>query len=402
MLNPRSWGLTVLLGALAGMTALAVDMSLPSLPTITSSFKTDTQGVQLTLSLFLVGYAGAQLFCGPLSDRFGRRRVLVAGLAIYTVAGYACSVSQSIEVLVASRLVQGCGACVGPVLGRAVVRDHMTGPRAVQTLSYITLTMSVAPLVAPVIGGFLINHFGWRAIFVFLGSFGLVLLTATLLLFPESLKNPDPHALRLGRLIANAGAFFSNRRSVGCALVNGFVFAGLFSFLSGSPFVLIDIYGVPVGQFGFYFALSALGLISGAFLNGRLAHRYASEQVMRGGFALLLAAAAVVVGIAATRIGGAIAIMLPIMGYVMALALILPNATAAAMEPLPHMAGLAASLMGAIQMGSGSLSGLAVAALYDGTPMPMAGTIAVMAVGACASYFLLVRRAGGATHPPGG
>jgi len=392
MLKPQSWGLTVLLGALAGMTALAVDMSLPSLPTITASFNASPQSVQLTLSLFLVGYAGAQLFCGPLSDRFGRRRVLIGGLAIYTLAGYACAVSPGIETLVIARLIQGCGACVGPVLGRAVVRDHMTGPRAVQTLSYITLTMSIAPLVAPIIGGFLINHFGWQAIFVFLGSFGMLLLAATVLLFPESLKNPDPNALRLSRLISNGGAFFSNRRSLGCALVNAFVFAGLFSFLSGSSFVLIEVYGVPVGQFGFYFALSAVGLIIGAFINGRLAHRYSSEQVMRGGFALLLGAGGVVAGIAWSRIGGPVVLMLPIMGYVMALALILPNATAAAMEPLPHMAGLAASLMGAIQMGSGSLSGLAVAALYDGTPLPMGGTIAAMAVGAFFSYYWLVRR----------
>jgi len=392
MLKPQSWGLTALLGALAGMTALAIDMSLPSLPTITSRFQASPKSVQLTLSLFMVGYAGAQLFCGPLSDRFGRRRVLLGGLAIYTLAGYACAVSSSIEMLVTARLIQGCGACVGPVLGRAVVRDHMTGPRAVQTLSYITLTMSIAPLVAPIIGGFLINQFGWPAIFAFLGSFGLLLFATTLLLFPESLKNPDPHALRFGRLVSNAGAFFSNRRSFGCALVNSFVFAGLFAFLSGSSFVLIDIYGVPVDRFGFYFALSACGLIVGAFINGRLAHRFAGERVMRGGFALLLGAAAVLLAVAWSRRGGPLLLMLPIMAYVMALALIQPNATAAAMEPLPHMAGLAASLMGAIQMGSGSLSGLAVAALYDRTPLPMSGTIAAMAVGAFLSYYWLVRR----------
>jgi DHA1 family bicyclomycin/chloramphenicol resistance-like MFS transporter len=392
MLKPQSWGLTVLLGALAGMTALAVDMSLPSLPTITSRFQASPESVQLTLSLFLVGYAGAQLFCGPLSDRFGRRRVLIGGLAIYTLAGYACATSPGIESLVTARLIQGCGACVGPVLGRAVVRDHMTGPRAVQTLSYITLTMSIAPLVAPIIGGFLINHFGWQAIFLFLGSFGLLLLTATVLLLPESLKDPDPRALRLDRLLSNAGAFFSNRRAVGCTLINSFVFAGLFTFLSGSPFVLIDLYGVPVARFGFYFALSALGLIMGAFINGRLAHRFSGERVMQGGFALLLGAGALLVAVAWLRLGGPLVLMLPIMAYVMALALIQPNSIAAAMEPLPHMAGLAASLMGAIQMGGGSLCGLAVAALYDRTPMPMSGTIAAMALCAFLSYYWLVRR----------
>ncbi|HKX08029.1 MAG TPA: Bcr/CflA family multidrug efflux MFS transporter [Stellaceae bacterium] len=391
MLKPQSWGLTVLLGALAAITALAVDMSLPSLPTIARSFDAGPESVQLTLSLFLVGYAGAQLFCGPISDRFGRRKVLIGGLAIYMLAGFACAISPNIETLVTARLVQGCGACVGPVIGRAVVRDHMTGPRAVQTLSYITLTMSLAPLIAPILGGFLVKHVGWQAIFVFLGSFGLALFAVTVLLFPESLKNPDPTALRLTRLATNAGAFFSNRRSVGCSLVNGFVFAGLFSFLSGSPFVLINVYGVPVDQFGFYFAMSATGLIIGAFINGRLAHRFSSEQVMRGGFAVLLMAGAAVVTVAWLRVGGPIGIMTPILIYVMALALILPNATVSAMEPLPHMAGMAASLMGAIQMGGGSLSGLLVAALYDGTPMPMAGTIAAMAVCAFIAYYTLVR-----------
>jgi DHA1 family bicyclomycin/chloramphenicol resistance-like MFS transporter len=158
--------------------------------------------------------------------------------------------------------------------------------------------------------------------------------------------------------------------------------------------VLIDVYGVSVGRFGFYFALNALGLIIGAFMNGRLAHRFSSEQLMLSGFTVLLGSGAALVGIAWWQLGGPAVLMLPIMTYVMALALIAPNSTATAMEPAPHMAGLAASLMGAIQTGSGSLSGFAVAALYDRTPMPMAGTIAAMAVGAFLSYYWLVRRRG--------
>jgi MFS transporter, DHA1 family, multidrug resistance protein len=392
MLKPESWGLTFLLGALAGVTALAVDMSLPTLPFITEVFATSTDSVQLTLSLFLVGYAGGQLFCGPLSDRVGRRRVLIGGLTVYALAGFACAASPNIHVLVAARLVQGLGACVGPVLGRAVVRDHLTGHRASQTLSYITLVMSIAPLAAPLLGGFLLNHFGWSAIFVFLGVFGTALLAATVLLFPESLKSPDREALRLARIAANAHAFFSNRHCVGYSLINAFVFAGMFSFISGSPFVLIEVYGVPPGQFGFYFAMGAVGLVIGATLNSRLVHRVTGEGVMRAGFALLLVAGAALLVVAWTRWGGALAIVFPMLLYVMALGLILPNATAAAMEPLPHMAGMAGSFMGAIQMGSGSLSGYIVAALYNGTPMPMAGMLAAMGVCAVLSYLLLVRR----------
>ena len=394
MLHPQSRGLIVLLGALTAVTALAVDMSLPSLPTIGAALDARPEEVQLTLSLFVVGYAAGQLFCGPLSDRFGRRKVLLAGIALYALAGFACALSRSIEVLVTVRLVQGFGACVGPVLGRAVVRDHMTGARASQTLSYITLTMSFAPLVAPMLGGLLLNSFGWQAIFVFLGSFGLLLGGVTFLAFPESLKNPDPDALRLRQLARNAGNFFRNRRALGYALVNAFTWAGLFAFLSGSPFVLIEVLGVPPGRFGFYFAMSALGVMLGALLNGRLVHRFTGERVMRGGFVLLLAAASVLVIVAWTRIDGAVAIMLPVAAYVTALGLILPNATAAAMEPVPHMAGMAASLMGAIQMGSGSLSGWGVARLYDGTPRAMAGMIAAMAVGAVLTYATLVRRRG--------
>ena len=392
MLKPESRGFTLLLGALAAMTALAVDMSLPALPTLNRVFATTPDRVQLTLSLFVLGYAGGQLIYGPLSDRFGRRRMLLIGLGVYTVAGFACAFSPSIEVLVTARLIQGFGACVGPILGRAVVRDHMTGRRAAQTLSYITLTMALGPLVAPFIGGFLLNQFGWPAIFLCLGGFGLALGVAACLGFAESLKQPDPNALRLARLLANYRTFFANPLCIGYAFINGFVFAGLFAFLSGSPYVMIEVYGVPTGRFGFYFALSALGLMTGAFTNTRLVRRRSGERVMRLGFAVMVAAGVVLILLSWTRWGGPFALMVPVMIYVFAQGLILPNATAAAMEPLPHMAGMGASLLGAIQMGGGSFSGILVAALYDGTPKAMGGTMAAMGFCAVLSYYLLVRR----------
>jgi len=392
MLRPGSAGLTVLLGALAAMTALAIDMSLPSLPTLGRVFAAPPNQVQLTLSLFMVGYAVGQLLYGPLSDRFGRRRMLLVGLAVYTAAGFACALSPRLDILVTARMLQGFGACVGPILGRAVVRDHMTGPRAAQTLSYITVTMSLAPMVAPLLGGFLLSHFGWQAIFLALGSVGLALGIATYLGFGESLKTPDPEALRLARLAQNARSFFTNRRTVGCALVSTFVFAGLFAFLSGAPFVLIEVYGVRPDVFGFYFALSAIGLSIGAVINSRLVHHFRGETMMAGAFVLLVGSAAALLLVGWTHWGGALGLMLPITTYVMAMAMIQPNSMALAMEPLPHMAGMAASLLGALQMGSGSLSGLVVASLYSGTPMAMAGTIAAAAVGAVLCFALLVRR----------
>jgi DHA1 family bicyclomycin/chloramphenicol resistance-like MFS transporter len=252
--------------------------------------------------------------------------------------------------------------------------------------------MALAPLIAPMIGGFLLNRFGWPAIFAFFGVFGLLLLGATWFGLAESLKQPDPQALRLGRLLANYRSFFANPLCVGYAFVNGFVFAGLFAFLSGSPYVLIDIYGVPSGRFFLYFAWSAVGLILGALANSRLVHYFSGERVLRAGLAVLVIAGGTLLLLSWTRWGGPLGMMAPIMAYLFGQALIIPNATVAAMEPLPHMAGMGASLLGAIQMGGGSLSGLVVAALYNGTPVPMGGTIAAMAVGAFLSYYWLVRR----------
>jgi MFS transporter, DHA1 family, multidrug resistance protein len=387
-LKPGSLPFTILLGALTAMTAFATDMSLPALPTLTRSFATSPERVQLTLSFFIFGYGGGQLFYGPLSDRFGRRPMLLAGLAVYTLSGFACAWAPSIEVLVAARLVQGLGGCVGPILGRAIVRDHYSGVHAAQMLSYVTLVFALAPMVAPLLGGALLDLFGWPSIFFAFGVFGLLLLIVTWFAFAESLAVPDARALELTRLIAKGRRFFSNRQCVGYMLINSFIFAGLFAYISGSPFVFIGIYGVPAGRFGLYFALSALGIVLGALVNGRLIRRRPPERVLRVGLCLLATAGAVMLLVAVSGWGRPIWFTLAMLAYVFAQGLCMPNAVAAAMEPLPDMAGMGASFLGAVQMLGGSLAGYAVNALYDGTPLPMAAIIAAMATAALLSYYL--------------
>jgi DHA1 family bicyclomycin/chloramphenicol resistance-like MFS transporter len=392
MLRPGSLPFTVLLGALTAMTAFATDMSLPALPTLAVAFSASPARVQLTLSLFVLGYGAGQLFYGLLSDRFGRRPMLLLGLAIYSLAGFACALAPTIEVLVAARLVQGLGGCVGPILGRAIVRDHWSGVRAAQTLSYITLVFALAPLVAPLLGGVLLEWLGWPAIFLAFGCFGTVLLLATWLGFAESLAAPDPQGLAVARLMANARSFFTNRRCVGFMLVNSFIFAGLFAFISGSPFVFIEVYGVPPGRFGLYFALGAVGIMAGAVANARLIRRWPPEHVLRRSLVLLAAAGAASLVVGRSGWGGPFLLMLPVMTYVFAQGLSMPNAVAAAMEPLPQMAGMGASFLGAMQMLGASLSGYAVNALYDKTPVPMTATIALMGAGALLAYHLPLPR----------
>jgi DHA1 family bicyclomycin/chloramphenicol resistance-like MFS transporter len=392
MIGSHSRALVVLLGAMTALVALAIDMSLPALPALGAEFAASPERVQLTLSLFITGYAAGQVFCGPLSDRFGRKPVLIAGLVVYVVAAIGCVVSRGIGQLIAVRLVMGFGGCVGPVLARAVVRDYYSGPLAAQTFSSLTAVFALAPLVAPTIGGWLLVHFGWRAIFVLLALFAGALLIVVGFGFAESLKAPDRDALRLRRLARNYGMFLSSRACLGYALVNGLCWAGIFAFLSGSPFVFITIDRVAPEHYGYYFALSAVALVIGALANKRLLRRHAHERVLVWGLTAAVASGVAVLAACITRWGGAGGVMAGFMLYIWGQAVVAPNAMTAALESVPHMAGTAAALLGVIQMGSGALAGYAVDALYDGTPVPMGTVILAMALAATAVYFAMLRR----------
>ncbi len=392
MIDPQSRLFTLLLGVLTMTTALAIDMSLPTLPTLARVFATTPDRAQLTLSLFLLGYAGGQLIMGPLSDRFGRRPVLLGGLVLYTAASFVCAVAPSIALLVAARLLQGIGGCIGPVLSRAVVRDHFTGPRAGQMLSTMTMVTAFAPLLAPLLGGWLQHLFGWPSIFVCLTAVGLILLVLTVFTFGESLRQPDLQALQPTRLLANYRAFFGSRISLGYGLVNAIAFCGTFSFISSSPFIFITVYGVPSTLFGFYFAAPAMGLMAGSYVGGRAVRRYGNVAVLRAGLVVMMTAAGLMLIVAATRFGGPVGFILPMILYAASIAIVTPNGMVLAMEPLPHMAGSAAALMGAMQMALASLAGYIAAALFDGTPMPMAEMLAAMASLSTGIYLFGVRR----------
>lgn len=392
MIRSDSRVLVVLLGAMTALTALAIDMSLPALPALSAAFAATPERVQLTLSLFIIGYAIGQLFHGPLSDRFGRKPILIAGLVIYVGASIVCALSQSIGLLIAARLVMGFGGCVGPVLARAVVRDYYAGSHAAQMFSSLTAVFALAPLVAPTVGGWLLVHFGWRAIFVVLALFAGTLFVAIAFGFAESLKIPDPDALRFGRLARNYQTFLASRICLGYALLNGLCWAGIFAFLSASPFVFITVYGVAPEHYGYYFAVLAVALVIGALSNKRLLRRHAHERVLRWGLMATVAGGIAVLAACVTRWGGAGGVMAGFMLYIWGQAVVAPNALAAALESVPHMAGTAAALMGAIQMAAGAIAGYAVDAFYDGTPLPMGAVILATALATAGIYLALLRR----------
>jgi len=250
---------------------------------------------------------------------------------------------------------------------------------------------ALAPLVAPTVGGFLLVHFGWQAIFVFLFGFAATLVVLVALFVAESLKNPDAGALYPARLLSNYGAFLGNRVALGYAVVNGLCWAGIFAFLSGSPFVFIEFYGVSADRYGFYFALSAVGLVLGALSNKWLLRRFGSGHVLRAGFVIVLVGGVILFAACLTRSGGALGIMAGMVIYIFGQAMVMPNAMAAAMEPVAHMAGVGAALIGVVQMLCGSVAGYAVNALYDGTPTPMGAVILATALATVAMHWALLR-----------
>lgn len=393
MLDPHGRPFRVLLGAQSMVSSLAVDMSLPALPALAAGFGTTAARAQLTIGIYLIGYASGQLFYGPLSDRFGRRPILLIGMTIYAVSGFLCAFAPTIETMIALRLLQGFGGAAGVVVTRAAARDHFGGRELAQMMSSITAVQAFGPLLAPVLGGILATHFHWQVIFLVQGVFASAMLVATWAGFAKSLATRDIHAIHPARLLANYWTFFSHPRCIGFALVSACVFGGLFIVLSASPFVLIDVYGLTSQAYGFFFGVSVLGYMVGSFANRRLLHHgIHSEQLLRTGLVLLIVAAGAMLIFATAMWGGVAGVMVPYVTYCFAISFVQPNAIAAAMEPVPHMAGTGASLMGAIQMASAACGGFIVDLFFNGTGTPMGIGMAGAAVSASVFYWLIARR----------
>jgi len=390
-LQPASFAMAALLTALVAIAPLSTDMYLPALPAIGAHLGATTTEVQLTLSVYLIGFAVAQLIVGPLSDRLGRRPVMLGGTVIFVLTTIACLLSNTIGLLIVARFFQAVGACTGSAVGRAVVRDIHDAKNAARLLAHMGSAMAIGPLVAPLIGGQLTAAFGWQANFLFLAVIGVLLLVVASFTLPETLARPDPNALSPYRMLTNYMALSLNRHYQGFVLVNGFSFAGLFAFISGSSYVLIDSLGMKPETFGFAFAVSVLGYIAGTQLAARLLKSNEIEQliVIGGRIGLLAGTIGVLaVWLAPTSI---FAVIAPMFFYALSVGFVMPNSMAGALGPFPQMAGAASAFMGFIQMALAAVFGAVVGWAYDGTALPMMMTIATCGVIAWA-FSLRVKR----------
>jgi MFS transporter, DHA1 family, multidrug resistance protein len=387
--RPSTLRLTIILGCLAAFGPLSVDMYLPSLPTLAQEFRTDTAAAQLTLSIFFIGLAFGQALYGPIADRFGRKRPLLVGCALYMLASVACVLAPSIEALVVLRLLQALGGCAGMVISRSVVRDLFDEHESARIYSFLMLVMGIAPITAPLLGGQLLAWFGWRSIFWLLGGFGLLCLLMVAFGLPESLPVERRHRAGVRQALGVYVQLLADRRFVGYALAGGFLMAGMFAYISGSPFVVIELYGVSPQQYGWIFGANALGLIIASQLNRWLLARYRGDAILFAALAVAAAASVVLVLVAAFGLGGLVGLLLPLFICIASVGLVGPNTAAAAMAPYGRMAGSASALLGTLQFVVGAVSGIVVGVLYNGTALPMAGTISACCVAALVIFQVL-------------
>src|SRR5262245_24632198 len=374
------------------MGPLSIDFYLPGLPELSDDLNASASQAQLTLTACLAGLALGQLLAGPLSDRLGRRRPLLVGLAGYTAASLACAFSPSVYALIVLRLAQGFAGAGAIVIARAVVRDLRSGAAAARLFSALMLVGGLAPMLAPILGGQLLQVMSWRGLFVGLAGAGVLLLLGTAFWLAETL----PPALRHGGGWRDTTAVFHrlarDRIFVGYALVIGLSFAQMFAYIAGSPFVVQDVYGVSPQVYAVIFGVNALGIVACSQLNGLLVERVGPRRLLVTGLATGAVGGLTLLAVALAGGIGLAGILPCLFVVVSSIGLVLPNATALALSGYdPQVAGSASALLGVLQFAFGAVIAPLVGAAGVESAVPMAVMMATLGVCACGA-FLLTRR----------
>lgn len=366
--------LLLILGALSAFGPLAIDFYLPSFPALAKAFATDAEHVQLSLASYFAGMAIGQLICGPLADRFGRRPPLLIGITIFSLASLACALAPSLEWLIAARFAQALGGCAGMVAPRAMVRDLCNPVDSAKIFSKLMLVMGLAPILAPVLGGWLLNHFDWTSIFYCLTFFSGLCLLAVYLALPETLSKDHPPAPLKGAL-GEYRRLFADLPFIGYAMTGGLAMSGMFAYIAGSPFVFIELYGIPAKYYGWLFGCNAAGFILASQLNSRLVMRHGPSYWSRRIVWFYLLCALVLLLVAISRPASLWPLLIPLFGCIASLGVLLPNTSASAMAGQGRHAGSASALMGCLQSVVAASAAAMVGILHNGTAVPMASVI---------------------------
>ncbi len=378
MLRPGTFALTALLAALSAIGPLTTDMYLPSLPDLARQLHASTAQVQFTISAYLIGFAVGQIFYGPVSDRHGRKPVLMAAMALYCVASLACALSTSIEMLIIARTFQALGGSGGIVLTRAIVRDIYAGARAGRELSLIGSVMALAPVLAPIAGGLLQTGFGWRAVFFALVAAGLVGAGIVWLLLPETLNTRAAEPVSIASMGRSYRLVVRNPAYLAYLGITSASYAGLFAWISGAAFVLQNLYGLTPFDFGAAFALGSIGYMTGSALAARIVVRFGLDGVLGvGGCACAVGGLGMVAAVA-LGLSSSLSLVAPVAIYLAGLGMVLPQGIAGAMTPFPERAGAASSLFGFVQQSAAAVCGAVVGWFLGHSAWPLVLGVAVM------------------------
>jgi DHA1 family bicyclomycin/chloramphenicol resistance-like MFS transporter len=388
---PSHGRLVVILGALSAFGPISMDMYLPGLPDMARDLSAPAWAAQLTITMSMLGLAGGQIVAGPISDALGRRGPLLAGLAAYLVTSLLCAVSPNIWVLLSFRLIQGAAGAAGIVIARAIVRDLQSGVAAARFFSLLMIVTSLAPIIAPLVGGQLLHVTDWRGIFVVLSGIGAALLLSTWWMLGETLAQEERHGGGLTATVRVFGGLVRDPAYMGYTLSAGLTFGAMATYISGSPFVLQDIHGLSPQLFGVIFAANAGGIMATSQLSRTLVGRYGSRQML-------------VLGIAMGAVGG-LAVLVSVVGdlglggllpslfvMVSSVGLVLPNASALAMADHPRTAGSASALLGLAQFATGALAAPLAGVAGSHTALPMAIVMATLSSGAVLCFVALAGR----------
>ncbi|MHC3367986.1 multidrug effflux MFS transporter [Rhodococcus aetherivorans] len=379
------------LALLSATAPLATDMYLPGLPVMSESLGTSTVGIQLTLTTFMAGLGVGQLIVGPLSDGWGRRRLLLAGTVVLALSSALCATAPTVEVLIAARLIQGFSGGTGIVLARAVIADRARGNEAARLFSVMMIIGGVAPIVAPLLGGVLLGPIGWRGIFWVLTGLAVLMIVAVLTVVPETLPPERRHSGGLAMLARNFGTVIGNRRFVGYAATFALGFGAMFSYISASPFVVQEVLGMTPGQFSLIFAANSVGLVAGNIVNTRLIGRFEVRDLLRYGVTQMLTAGVLLV-LAVLVADTNRWLVLPLLFLVVSsLGFVMGNATALAQGQVPKAAGTGSAVMGASQFGLAALVSPLVGLGGEDTVLPMALAIAISAALSMTALLTLTR-----------
>lgn len=386
--NPQR--LIVLLAALTAFGPLSIDLYLPSLPLIAADLRAAEASVQLTISVFLAGLCLGMLLYGPLSDRFGRRPLLLFGISLYAAASLGCVLASSVESLLLCRFLQALGGAAASVLARAVVRDLFPLSAAARLFSLMHLVTMLATLVAPLLGSYLMLLAGWRSLFLLLLAFALLCLALVVFSLPES-HPPERRGASLNQVFRAYGHMLQAPVALGFILCMGMSFAGMFAFITASPFVYIQYFDVSPQHYGGLFALNITGVIVATLLNARLVSRFGANRMLKVATSIAASAGLMLAIAGSSGFGGLPVVVIGVLLYVSVTGMIGANCLASLLLHFPQQAGAAAGLAVSLQFGLGMIFSGLVGAFHDGTAMPMCLLIGGAGLG-CLIFFRLASR----------